>query len=118
MNVEIPILRPRLLTETKEPGGNIPMESTDPQEPTEFQPPLENLLYEHELLRDDLQALREELHRWKEASKKRVTRGLETLVEVVDQLGNPHSISESEELLCPECGELFKFSGYKVRRQK
>ena len=30
MNVEIPILIPRLPTETQEPGGNIPMEFVDP----------------------------------------------------------------------------------------
>ena len=73
-------------------------------------------MYENELLKEDVQALREELQRWKEAGKKHVTRDLETLAKVVDQLGNPHSISENEELLCHECGELFKSSRYKVEK--
>ena len=38
------------------------------------------------------------------------------MAEVADQLGNPHSILENEELLCPECGDLFKLSGYKVEK--
>ena len=96
--IEIPILRPRLPTKTKETESNRAMESTDTQEPAEGQPQLENLLYENELLKEDVQELREELQRWKEANKKQVTWGLETLVEVVDHLGNPHSISENEEL--------------------
>ena len=53
-NVKIPILRPRLPAETQEPEGKIPMESTDPQEPVEVQPQLENLLYENELLKEDV----------------------------------------------------------------
>ena len=64
-NFEIPILRPRLLAQTQEPEGNIPMESVDLQEPVEGQPQLENLLYENELLKEDVQELREELQKWK-----------------------------------------------------
>ena len=40
------------------------------------------------------------------------------LEEVVDQLGNPHSISYNEEILCPECGDLFKLSGYRVEKME
>ena len=72
-NVEIHILIPRVPTETQESEGNIAMESTNPQEPVEGQPQLENLLYENESLKEDVQALREELQRWKEASKNHVT---------------------------------------------
>ena len=72
------------------------METTDPREPVEGQPQLENLLYEIELLKEDVQELRQDLQRWKESSKKEVTQGLEMLAEVANQLGNPHSISENE----------------------
>ena len=65
---------------------------------------MENLLYKNELLKEDVHEHREELQRFKEASKKKVTRGLETLAEVAHQLGNQHSISENEELLCPQYG--------------
>ena len=37
--------------------------------------------------------------------------------EVGDQLGNPPSVlkdGEHDELLCPECGDLFKLAGYIV----
>ena len=51
VNVEIPILRPGLPTETQELDENRPMEATNPQEPAEGQPQLENLLYENELLK-------------------------------------------------------------------
>ena len=40
------------------------------------------------------------------------------LAKVIDQLGNPHSISENEELLCHECGDLFKLSGHKVEKME
>ena len=48
------------------------MESIDPQEPVEGQTQLENLLYENDLLKEDVKSLREELHGWKEYSKKNV----------------------------------------------
>ena len=67
-------------------------------------------MYENELLKEDVQALREELQRWKESSKKEVTQGLEMLEEVANQLGNPHSISENEEHLCLKCGDFLKLS--------
>ena len=43
---------------------------------------------------------------------------MEMLAEVVDQFENPPSISKNEELLCPECGDLFKLSGYKVEKME
>ena len=42
-SIEIPILRPRIPTETQEPMGNLPMEATVTQEPDEGHPQLENL---------------------------------------------------------------------------
>ena len=42
---------------------------------------------------------------------------LNNLVEVMDQLDNPPSIwknGEHDELLFPECGDLFKLAGYRV----
>ena len=73
VNVEIPILRPRLPVEAQELEGNIPVEVTDPQEPTEGQPQSENLLYENELLKQDVQILREKLQSRKESRKMQVT---------------------------------------------
>ena len=78
-NIEIPILRPRSPPETQELGANGPMEATDPQEPAEGQTQVEILLNENELLKEDVQELRVELQISKEASKNKVTRGLEML---------------------------------------
>ena len=92
------------------------MEATITQEPVEGHPPLENFLYENELLKEDVRVLREELEKWKEVSKNKATKILETLVEAANRFENPLSILEKEELLCPKCGDLFKLSGYKVEK--
>ena len=42
---------------------------------------------------------------------------MDTFAKVVDQFENPPFVSksgENDELLCPECGDLFKLSWYKV----
>ena len=49
------------------------MEATITQEPVEGHPPLENFLYENELLKEDVRVIREELEKWKEVSKKKAT---------------------------------------------
>ena len=92
------------------------MEATITQEPVEGNPPLENFLYENEFLKEDVRVLREELEKWKEESKNKATKILETLVEAANWFENPLSILEKEELLCHECGDLFKLSGYKVEK--
>ena len=76
------------------------------------------LQYENELLKEDAQALREELERWKEASKKKAARGLNTLDEVVIQFEDPLSSQEKEELIFFECGFLFKLPEYKVDKME
>ena len=63
-----------------------------------------------------MRVLREELEKWKEVSKKKSTQSLETLAKADNQFENPLSSSEREEILCPECGDLFKLSGYKVEK--
>ena len=116
--IEIPILRPRSPAETQEPVGNLPMEATITQEPVEGQPHLENFMYENELLNENVRVLREELEKWKEVSKNKATKILETLVEAANRFENPLSILEKEELLCPECGNLFKLSRDKVEKME
>ena len=102
--IEITILTPRAPTETKEPVENSPMLETATQEPVQHQ--LEILQYENYLIKEDARPLREELERWKEASKRKTTRGLDTLVEAALQFEDPLSIQEKEELICHECGVL------------
>ena len=51
-------------------------------------------------------------------SKKKETQSLETLAKADNQFENPLSSSEREEILCPECGDLFKLSGYKVEKME
>ena len=58
---------------------NLPMEATVTQQCPEGKPQLEILQYENELLKEDVQVLREELEKWKEVSKNQAARGLETL---------------------------------------
>ena len=72
------------------------------------------LQYENELLKEDDRALREEMERWKEARKKKVAWGLDTLVEFAIQFENPPYTQEKEVLICTECRVLFKLVGYKV----
>ena len=66
--IKIPILKPRVPTETQEPMGNSPMTTIVTQEPVQHQ--LEILQYENELLKENARELREEMERWKEVSKK------------------------------------------------
>ena len=57
------------------------------------------------------------MHRLKEAYKKKTVQSLNTLAEAADQLENPPSVlkdGEHDELLSPECGDLFKLVGYRV----
>ena len=51
-------------------------------------------------------------------SKKQAAQRLNTLEEAANQFENPLSILEKEELLCLECGDLFKLSGYKVEKME
>ena len=65
---------------------------------------LEIFQYENELLKEYARALMEELERWKEASKKKATQGIDNLVEAASQFENPLSNHEKEEIICHECG--------------
>ena len=56
------------------------------------------------------------MQRLKEACKNNTVHILNTLVEAADQLENPPSVlkdGEHDELLFPECGDLFKLVGYR-----
>ena len=58
------------------------------------------------------------MEKWKEVSKNKATRSLKTLAEAANQFKKPLSRLEKEELLCHECGDLFKLSIYKVEKME
>ena len=58
------------------------------------------------------------MERWKEASKKQARRSLDILAEASIYFENPPSIQEKKELICSECGVLFKLAGYKVDKME
>ena len=73
---------------------------------------------ENDLLKDGARALKEELERWKEASKKQSTRVLDALPKDVIQFEDPLFNKEKEEFVCPECGYLFKLASYKFEKME
>ena len=81
------------------------------------EPQIEGLLFENELLKEEVQSLQKEIENWKEACKKQSEKKLHTLVEAADQLegSTPAEVGDEEErVVCPMCGEIFNQSGYKV----
>ena len=94
-----------------------PKENDAPQEPVAEEPQIEGLLHENGLLKEEVQTLRRELEKWKEACRKQVERKLHTLVEAADQLeGSPPAEDgeEEERVVYPVCGEIFNHSRCKV----
>ena len=74
-------------------------------------------MHENGLLKEEVQTLRKELEKWKEACRKQVERKLHTLVEAADRLeGSPPAKDgeEEERVFCSTCGEIFNQLGYKV----
>ena len=70
-NVEIPILKPRASIITEEPVASV-------------EPPIENLIFENEPLKEEVKTLRNEVHRLKEACKNQTVRSLNTLDEAAN----------------------------------
>ena len=101
--VEIPILVPR------------PMDA--PERPVEVEPSLEGLLEENTVLKEEVQILRREVETWKETCRKQGEKKMYTLVEAADYLEGTESIDpdrEEEQVMCPNCGEIFKKKGHGV----
>ena len=85
--------------------------------PVEVEPSIEGLLEENTVLKEEVQILQREVETWKETCRKQGEKKMYTLVEAVDHLEGADSIDpdrEEEQVICPNCGEIFKKKGHGV----